>query len=254
MRYITIIIDWVINIVMIIAVFSLLYVQLGDKKIDLNDPSIYNKYHGDTISMLSLIIISFVPNFIIIGLSVYKKKNMVELLYEKITTLIFIGFFSAIIYSIINTLVASFRPDFMEVCDFDFERFAKDNLLKNGTEGVMANRLASTSYCRANPKTVKLSGMSSFPSGHTTVIFSTMSYGTYLLYQFLRTKELGGAIKPFLNFIPLIIAVMVGVSRIVDNRHHKIDVFVGMLIGIFTAVATIIIKKKDDKVVKDIID
>jgi len=254
MRYKTIIIDWVINIIMIIAVFTLLYVQFGDKKIDLNDPSIYNKHHGDTISMLGLMAISLIPNLIIIGLDVYKKKNMVELLYERITTLIFIAFFSATIYSIINTLVISFRPDFMEVCDFDFDLFAKDNLLKNGTDGVMANRLVSTSYCKGDPKTVRLEGMSSFPSGHTTVIFSTMSYGTYLLYQFLRTKELGDAVKPFLNFIPLLIAVMVGVSRIADNRHHPIDVFVGMLIGIFTAVATIIIKKKDNKMVKDIID
>ncbi|KAJ2811746.1 hypothetical protein FBU31_007717 [Coemansia sp. 'formosensis'] len=45
----------------------------------------------------------------------------------------------------------------------------------------------------------------------------------------------GHSYKSFIVFLPLLVAAMVGASRVADYWHHPTDVFCGALIGFFTA-------------------
>ncbi len=246
MNFIAIIIDWIIIVLSYVLARTSRKIYFGEKYIDLNNPSIYNKYRGDTVSMNNLFIIAGVIGFIVIGISVFKKKNICKLLYKRITIYVFFCTFSLCLQSLIKKFIISFRPDFMEVCNFDYELLAKDNMLKNITEGDMRKRLVPISYCRADPKKLRSSEMGSFPSGHALIICSTMTYCSYLLYTTLKNKNFGSVIKPLIVFIPIIIAIVLSISRITDHRHHPIDVFAGMSIGIFLTISTLLIKKKNE--------
>lgn len=64
----------------------------------------------------------------------------------------------------------------------------------------------------------------SFPSGHTTAIFSFLT--PYVLFQ------------PMLGLILLPIAFLVGISRIYIGLHYPSDVLAGMFLGTVTAILT----------------
>lgn len=73
------------------------------------------------------------------------------------------------------------------------------------------------------PAGVKFNKWNSFPSGHTTGIFAMMSY-VVIRYQLPRT------------FWPaLVLAWLVGISRIVLVQHFFSDVLAGGIIGTITA-------------------
>jgi len=72
----------------------------------------------------------------------------------------------------------------------------------------------------------------SFPSGHTTSAFSL-----FLILSFLISKS-------WLNIFFLIIAVMVGFSRVYLMQHFYIDVYFGSIIGVvFTIIALYFFQK-----------
>lgn len=62
----------------------------------------------------------------------------------------------------------------------------------------------------------------SFPSGHTLRAFSTCTAIALLL--------------PCRKYIPLIVAVLAGISRVVVGRHYPADVIFGSFIGITCAI------------------
>ena len=66
---------------------------------------------------------------------------------------------------------------------------------------------------------VEMHQLYSFPSGHTTIIFSIC----ILLSLILNQKKY--------NYFFFLIAFLVGVSRVYLSQHFLIDVFVGSLIG-----------------------
>ena len=41
--------------------------------------------------------------------------------------------------------------------------------------------------------------------------------------------------KPMVEFVPLLLAVLCGLSRISDYKHHWSDVFAGLVLGTFLA-------------------
>jgi undecaprenyl-diphosphatase len=66
----------------------------------------------------------------------------------------------------------------------------------------------------------------SFPSGHTTAIFS-------IVLPFMMTM-------PLLTFALLPLALMVGISRMYIGLHYPSDVLAGSLVGTLSAIATVV--------------
>ncbi len=65
----------------------------------------------------------------------------------------------------------------------------------------------------------------SFPSGHTLRAFSLAT----ALYFVLPRKR-------YLHYLPLAVAVLAGISRVVVGKHYPSDVLFGLLIGVVCAV------------------
>lgn len=83
---------------------------------------------------------------------------------------------------------------------------------------------------------IKVHSYNSFPSGHTTAGFAIF------LFLALNTKY-----KPF-GLLYLILAILVGMSRIYLVQHFYIDVFFGSILGVFGSLLYYILWEKSTKV------
>ncbi|KAI5123205.1 hypothetical protein M0805_003971 [Coniferiporia weirii] len=119
--------------------------------------------------------------------------------------------------------VGRLRPDFLARCQW----------------GVALN------WCTGNFDDIE-DGRKSFPSGHSSTAFSGMTF--LFLWLCARTAAWTfsahlPARKPWIfasrlgrivfTLIPIVFATWVAITRVEDYKHHKEDVIVGGLIGIF---------------------
>lgn len=86
-------------------------------------------------------------------------------------------------------------------------------------------------------KKIVMEGRRSFPSGHSSSTFGGMGFIALFFTNHFSVFDGSGRIYKFLIFlIPILIASLVAISRIVDYRHHWEDVLVGSLIGCASAI------------------
>ncbi|XP_039158796.1 putative lipid phosphate phosphatase 3, chloroplastic, partial [Eucalyptus grandis] len=80
-------------------------------------------------------------------------------------------------------------------------------------------------------------GHKSFPSEHTSWSFAGLGFlSLYLAGKIKAFDHKGHVAKLCIVFLPLLVASLVGVSRIDDHKHHRQDVIAGGLLGITVAV------------------
>ncbi|KAH8369206.1 hypothetical protein KR009_004314 [Drosophila setifemur] len=80
-------------------------------------------------------------------------------------------------------------------------------------------------------------GRKSFPSGHSSFAFASFGFIAYYVGAKLHAFDARGRGHTWrlcLSVIPLMIALLVSVSRTCDYHHHWQDVTIGGLIGLFT--------------------
>lgn len=73
-----------------------------------------------------------------------------------------------------------------------------------------------------------------FPSGHSSCSFYTSVYLVLYLQHKLRTRKTK-EFKLILQFLLLLLAMGVSITRIQDHHHHGVDVISGALLGIIAA-------------------
>uniref|UniRef100_A0A803KUU4 Phosphatidic acid phosphatase type 2/haloperoxidase domain-containing protein n=1 Tax=Chenopodium quinoa TaxID=63459 RepID=A0A803KUU4_CHEQI len=87
--------------------------------------------------------------------------------------------------------------------------------------------------CSGDPAAIK-EGHKSFPSGHTSWSFAGLGFlSLYLSGKIQVFDRRGHAGKLCVVFLPLLMAALVGVSRVDDYWHHWQDVFAGAILGLF---------------------
>ncbi|ORX98717.1 PAP2-domain-containing protein, partial [Basidiobolus meristosporus CBS 931.73] len=129
---------------------------------------------------------------------------------------------------ILKISVGRHRPDFLSRCQIRYEHGQPPNDPLLG--------LTTTSICTQTNRSIFLDGIKSFPSGHTSLGFAGLAYlSLYIAGKMLLFDGRGHAYKGFLVSLPIMGAVMVGISRICDYRHHWSDVVAGAIIGMSTA-------------------
>jgi len=131
--------------------------------------------------------------------------------------------FNALITETLKNRVGRLRPDFLARCKW-----------KN-----------SAKACTGKLDDI-LDGRRSFPSGHSSTAFSGMTFlflwlaamtGAFAFNRAAQPRSFLGSrlARQCVTLSPIAFATWVAVSRVEDYRHHKEDVIVGSLIGIFTA-------------------
>ncbi|CAE6448649.1 unnamed protein product [Rhizoctonia solani] len=92
--------------------------------------------------------------------------------------------------------------------------------------------LATSAVCTQTNKLIMRDGWRSFWSGHASGSFAGLSFLSYYMAGKLHMfDEQGYTAKVWAALAPLLIALLVAISRTVDNRHHWEDVTVGAIVG-----------------------
>ncbi|KAL8141835.1 LOW QUALITY PROTEIN: hypothetical protein V2J09_014867 [Rumex salicifolius] len=206
---------------------------------------------SNTVPFWAVPLIGIVLPLVVFGAIYFRRRDVYDMHHAALDDTILIESFKhpGILYSVLITGVITDaikdgvgrpRPDFFWRC------------FPNGT-GIY-DPVTLGVLCNGDPKVIK-EGHKSFPSGHTSCCFVPKLMFYILLYirenrsfagMVFLAWYLGGKVRVFdrkghiaklcLVLLPLLVAALVGVSRVDDYWHHWQDVFGGAIIG--TTVAT----------------
>ncbi|KAJ8641816.1 hypothetical protein MRB53_018510 [Persea americana] len=195
--------DWLILVLLavidiILNVIHPFYRYVGEAMInDFKYPLKDNTVPFWAVPMIAILL----PLAIIIA--IYFRRRDVYDLHHAILGLLFSALITGVITDAIKDAVGRPRPDFFWRC------FPDGNpVYKNVTREVI---------CNGEDHVVK-EGHKSFPSGHTSCKIKVFD-------------RRGHVAKLCLILLPLLVAALVGISRVDDYWHHWQDVFTGGLIG-----------------------
>jgi hypothetical protein len=138
---------------------------------------------------------------------------------------------SADIFQImIKWLIGGLRPHFLSVCRPEFNRRGI------GYRGIYHNH----SVCHPiSPRKLQWA-MMSFPSGHSAAAFAGFFYLSIWVNAKLKVLAdyKSRQWQQALFALPILIALLISLSKISDHYHHWYDIIAGSLIGIFFAITS----------------
>jgi len=161
-----------------------------------------------------------VPALLVIFIGGY--RNSIHEIHHGLLAAIAGSSLNRVITEALKNRVGRLRPDFLSRCQWD----------------------AARHVCTGDVNQI-FDGRKSFPSGHSSTAFVGMTFVTLFLagqtaalcfsttpscISFLRSRFA----RLCLVLLPLVYAAWVAITRVEDYRHHKEDVIVGSLIGIFS--------------------
>ncbi|XBI15229.1 hypothetical protein VPH35_057686 [Triticum aestivum] len=156
---------------------------------------------------------------VLVFIALYVARRDVYDLHHAILGVVFAVLITAAFTDVIKNAVGRPRPDFFWRC-FPDGRQVYDQV----TGGVICH----------GEKGFLTDGRKSFPSGHTSWSFAGLGFlSLYLSGKIKAFDRKGHVAKLCIVILPLLLASLVGISRIDNYRHHWEDVFVGGLIGLY---------------------
>ncbi|KAL9246252.1 hypothetical protein vseg_019810 [Gypsophila vaccaria] len=209
--------DWLILVLLVLIEVGLnlikpFYRFVGkDMMTDLKYP-----LHPNTIPIWSVPIYAVILPIIIFVIRYIKRKDVHDL-HHAILGILFAVLITGVITDSIKDAVGRPRPNFFWRCFPDGTELYDHlgNVICNGEESVIKE------------------GHKSFPSGHTSWSFAGLGFlSLYLAAKIQAFDQKGHVGKLCVVFLPLLLAALVGVSRVDDYWHHWTDVFAGALIGL----------------------
>ncbi|GFS32796.1 lipid phosphate phosphatase 2 [Actinidia rufa] len=212
--------DWLILLLLVVIVIILniihpFYRFVGkDMMTDLKYPMKDNTVPVWAVPMYSVLL----P--IVVFLVFYFRRRCVYDLHHAILGLLFAVLITGVLTESIKNTVGRPRPDFFWRCFPD----GIDNYDKWGNV-----------VCHGEDSIIK-EGHKSFPSGHTSLSFTGLGFlSLYLSGKIKAFNRKGHVAKLCIVFLPLLVASLVGISRVDDYWHHWQDVFAGGLLGLVVA-------------------
>ncbi|KAM3693416.1 hypothetical protein ACB098_08G162600 [Castanea mollissima] len=179
----------------------------------------------NTIPFWAVPIIAILLPFVIFLIYYFIKKDVYDL-HHAILGLLFSVLLTGVITDAIKDAVGRPRPDFFWRCFPDGKPAFHPTIAGNATAIISGDVMCS------GIKSVIKEGYKSFPSGHTSWSFAGLGFLAWYLSGKVRAFDRRGHVaKLCIVFLPLLVAALVGVSRVDDYWHHWQDVFAGGLIG-----------------------
>ncbi|KAF8010173.1 hypothetical protein BT93_J0964 [Corymbia citriodora subsp. variegata] len=157
----------------------------------------------------------------VIFVVMYLRRRDVYDLHHAVLGLFYSAIFTAVITDAIKLAVGQPRPDFFWRCFPDgkdvYDQWG--NVICHGKRSVIDE------------------GHKSFPSKHASWSFAGLGFLSLYSAGKIKTFDHKGHVaKLCVIFLPLLVASLVGVSRLDDHKHHQQDVIAGGLLGITVTV------------------
>ncbi|XP_045160338.2 phospholipid phosphatase 1-like isoform X2 [Mercenaria mercenaria] len=126
------------------------------------------------------------------------------------------------VVEVVKSKMGVLRPNFFDVCKPQFNMSVCPGYITNYT-------------CTGDDTKEIRDSRLSFPSGHSSLSMYIAVY--FCMYIEDRLKiSFSRILKLFLQAALIFIAILCGVDRIIDNKHHPSDVVSGFLLGVVVAV------------------
>ncbi|XP_031501370.1 lipid phosphate phosphatase 2-like isoform X1 [Nymphaea colorata] len=171
---------------------------------------------SNTVPFWAVPVIAILIPFAIILIYYFIRRDVYDF-HHAILGLLFAVLITGVITDAIKDAVGRPRPDFFWRC-FPDGKEVYDTI----TSGVI---------CHGEDSVIK-EGHKSFPSGHTSWTFAGLGFlSLYLSGKIKAFDQRGHVAKLCIVFLPLLLAALVGTSRVDDYWHHWQDVFAGGLLG-----------------------
>ncbi|XP_062192599.1 putative lipid phosphate phosphatase 3, chloroplastic isoform X2 [Phragmites australis] len=214
--------DWVVLIFLAAVVIALHYAPpfsrfIGkDMMTDIRYP-----VKQSTVPAWGVPIISILCPWVIF-ISMYIARRDVYDLHHAALGVLFAVLITAVFTDVLKIAVGRPRPDFFWRCFPD---------------GKQVYFLVTGDVICHGEKSFLTDGRKSFPSGHTSWSFAGLGFlSLYLSGKIKVFDHQGHVAKLCIVILPLLLASLVGISRIDNYRHHWEDVFAGGLIGYIMAI------------------
>ncbi|CAO2814925.1 unnamed protein product [Amaranthus hypochondriacus] len=209
--------DWITLIVLVVLDIVLNIIQpfyrfVGkDMMTDLKYP-----LKSNTVPVWAVPIYAVLVPIIIFNIRYYMRRDVHDL-HHGILGLLYSVLITGVITDAIKDAVGRPRPNFFWRCFPDGQDFYDllGNVICNGEASVIKE------------------GHKSFPSGHASWSFAGLGFlSLYLAGKIQAFDEKGHVSKLCIVIFPLLVAALVGVSRVDDYWHHWQDVFTGAFLGL----------------------
>lgn len=236
----TFIVDWIVLLVIIALMGITSKIPPFERQFKLDDITISHPHKGDTVKMSYLIAFGLISSFAVITGFQYFKKDLKYNYHQALMGTLLAMSFTTLISHFVKMFVGRYRPDFISVCDVDFNKVQEQYNSYGISDDISygPRNLFNTSICKTSKEDL-YEERRSFPSGHSSFAFSTMTYlSLYIAGQIHLLDKKTHCWKYFVVSIPYFIAIFVAVSRVFDYRHHWQDVTIGSLIGLIFSYLT----------------
>lgn len=228
--------DWITVAVLLVAFFGYFErTQPFYRQFRLDDPTLQHPFaHEERVTDLQLYFLCTVVPMTIIGCVFAVKKRYNEQLASAQATLVGLWVsltVAACITDMFKDMIGGARPDFLERC--------------GARPGTPAHKFVDVSVCQSPLGVNRLAdGMKLTPSGHSSMAFATMFYLFLWLGDHGRIPKVNRWVWLLVCSLPLVLSTYIAFSRTQDYRHHFVDVFFGLSIGI--VVGWLLYKKYHD--------
>ena len=123
--------------------------------------------------------------------------------------------------------IGRLRPHFLDACRPDFALFNCTD-----TQGFPA--YVRNVECQGDPEIVSDARLS-WPSGHSSIA----AFFSVFLAAYLSSLPILSVLRVLLTLLSLMTSFLIGLSRVLDNKHHPTDVLSGWVIGVAVATAMV---------------
>lgn len=206
-----------LRIFLTLTSFVLEFVEPFERKIQPEEAWLYKNPRTDSYVPVRVLIalVLIVPSSVILFVNYIEGKNRSDIAAGHLAYTLSLGL-SGVTTNLMKICVGRPRPDFFFRC--------------------FPNGLGNFEMSCTGDKDVILEGRKSFPSGHASLAFASFTVTSFYLLAKLRAlNSVSGRIRThrtLLGIIPIVVALLIAISRTCDYHHHWQDVSVGALIGL----------------------
>lgn len=218
--------DWLFTIFLLLLVTYLTNSNGHKREFSLTDTSIQHTFavKERVPFWVAIVVAGAVPLVVIVLVGALWRRSFWDV-HNGLLGLLLSLATATVVTDILKVTVGRPRPDLIDRCQ---PLLSAMNAVPYG--------LANVTVCTVQTGRIIEDGFKSFPSGHSSFSFAGLGFLSFYLAGKMGVWDRSGySIKAWIALFPLLGALLIAISRTMDNRHHATDVLIGSLLGFVMA-------------------